>query len=59
MAVVKDFNLPEKTVKLLGHQDDDYFRVYTESLESRSDLSVREKEIIKDMIDRDPKMILD
>lgn len=59
MAVIIEFNLPEKTVKLLGHQDDDYFRVYTESLESRPDLSAQEKEKIKDMIKKDSNMILD
>lgn len=38
MAVIIILNIPEKTLKLLGHQDDDHFRVYTESLESLLDL---------------------
>lgn len=59
MAKEKEFKLSDKVVKLLGHQDSDYFRVYTESLEARSDLSAKEKEIIKGMIKKDPNMILD
>ena len=51
--------LPDKVVKLFGHQDDDYFRVFTESLETRSDLSDQEKVIIKEQIKKDPNMILD
>lgn len=59
MAQEKEFQLPDKVVKLFGHQDDDYFRVFTESLETRSDLSVQEKVIIKEQIKKDPNMILD
>lgn len=43
MAIEKEFHLSDKVVKLLGHQDDDYFRLYTESLEARSDLSAEKK----------------
>ena len=57
--VKKEFPLPDKVVTLIGHQDDDYFRLFTESLESRSDLSAQEKETISDMIEKDPNMILD
>lgn len=59
MAKEKEFQLSEKVVKLLGHQDSDYFRVFTESLETRSDLSAQEKEIIMEQIRKDPNMILD
>ena len=57
--VKKEFPLQDKVVTLIGHQDDDYFRLFTESLESRSDLSDQEKETIRDMIKKDPNMILD
>lgn len=57
--VKKEFPLLDKVVTLIGHQDDDYFRLFTESLESRSDLSDQEKETIRDMIKKDPNMILD
>ena len=59
MAQEKVFQLADKVVKLLGHQDDDYFRVFTESLETRSDLSAQEKEAIREWIRKDPSMILD
>lgn len=59
MAQEKEFQLPDKVVKLFGHQDDDYFRVFTESLETRSDLSTQDKETIKEKIRKDPNMILD
>lgn len=59
MAQEKEFHLADKVVKLLGHQDDDYFRVFTESLETRSDMSAQEKEAIREWIRKDPSMILD
>jgi hypothetical protein len=59
MAQEKVFQLADKVVKLLGHQDEDYFRVFTESLETRSDLSAQEKETIREKIRKDPSMILD
>lgn len=59
MAKEKEFQLSDKVVKLFGHQDDDCFRVFTESLEARSDLSALEKEIIKEKIRKDPNMVLD
>lgn len=59
MAQEKIFQLADKVVKLFGNQDEDYFRVFTESLETRSDLSAQEKEAIKEKIRKDPSMILD
>lgn len=59
MAKEIEFHLPNKVVKLLGHQDSDFFRVFTESLEARSDLSAQEKEILRQKIRKDPNMILD
>lgn len=59
MAQEKEFQLSDKFVKLSGYLDDDYFRVFTESLETRSDLSAQEKETIRQMIKKDPNMILD
>lgn len=56
---IKEFDIGHKVVRLKGHQDDDYFRLFTECLESRSDLSAQEKETIRDMIEKDPNMILD
>ncbi len=54
-----EISLPDKVVKLKGHQDKDAFRVYTESLETHPNLTDKDKELIRDKISKDPNIIVD
>ena len=51
MKIVKRKNelvvcFPEKVVKLKGHQDNDFFTLFTESLELNSSLSEKDKKLL-------------
>ena len=52
-----DVKISEKIVKVKCHQDSDYLRVFTESIEARSDLSEKEKNVIKSTLLKDPNII--
>lgn len=54
-----DVKISEKIVKVKCHQDSDYLRVFTESIEARSDLSEKEKNVIKSTLLKDPNIIID
>ena len=59
---MKDYitiQLPNKVVKLKGHQDQDGFRVFSESIESHPTISQKEREIIKGILSDDPNTIVD
>lgn len=54
-----EVKIGEKIVKVKYHQDCDYLRVFTESIEARSDLSEKEKNEIKSTLLKDPNIIID
>lgn len=54
-----EISLEDKVVKLRGHQDDDVYRIFTESLESHPELSSRDKEKIKKLVEANPDIIID
>lgn len=49
----------EKIVKVKCHQDSDYLRVFTESIDARSDLSEKEKNEIKSTLLQDSNIVID
>lgn len=54
-----EVKISEKIVKVKCHQDSDYLRVFTESIDARSDLSEKEKNDIRKELLKDPNLIID
>lgn len=49
----------DTSVELRGHQDDDYYRVFTESLEAKTSISDDDIKEIKDELSKYSDIILD
>lgn len=58
---IHELELPlnNKVVKLRGHLDEDYFRVFTESLETHPNLSQGERERVREILSHEPNIIID
>lgn len=52
-------HIPNRTVELRGHLDQDYFRVYTESLEGNIELTEENIKAIRAEISKNPFIIID
>ena len=52
-------HIPNRTVELRGHLDQDHFRVYTESLEGNIELTEENIKAIRAEISKNPFIIID